>query len=53
MEIKINIPENNSHINNFAYVKAFLINKTIEALDISYNEKEKVKKEILEYLKKT
>lgn len=54
MDIKINIPkDNNSHISNLAFVKALLINSTIEKLDINYNEKEELKNKILEYLKNT
>lgn len=54
MDIKINIPkDNNNHISNLAFVKALLINSTIEKLDITYNEKEKLKNKILEYLKNT
>lgn len=53
MKIKINFPEDNSYISNLAFVRALLIRDTIESLDITYEEKEKLRKEILEYLKKT
>ena len=53
MEIKINFPENNNHITNLAYIKALLIKNIIEDFDISYNEKEEIKNEVLEYLRKT
>ena len=53
MEIKINFPEDNSHISNLAYIKALLIKSTIENLNISYEEKIKFKNEILEYLANT
>lgn len=53
MEIKIKLPEDNSHISNLAYIKALLIKSTIENLNISYEEKIKFKNEILEYLANT
>lgn len=53
MEIKINLPKDNIHIKNLAFVRALLIRDTIENLNVSYQEKEKLKNEILEYLKKT
>ena len=43
--------ENDSYIYNLAYVRALLIVKRIEKLDISYDEKIEVKKEVLHYLK--
>jgi len=53
MQIQFNFPENNNYISNLAFIKALMIKKSIEDLDISYEEKEKIKKEILETLKKT
>lgn len=53
MEIKINFPKDNVHIDNLAFIKALLIKTTIERLDISYKEKENIRKEVMEYLKKT
>ena len=53
MEVKINFPENNNHISNLAYIKALMIKKTIEDLNISSEEKEKLRKEVLEHLRKT
>lgn len=53
MEIKFNIPEDNSHISNLAFIRALLIRDTIEKLNITIEEKEELKEEILEYLKKT
>lgn len=53
MEIKINFPENNSYIENFAFIKAMMIKKTIEDLNISYEEKQRLRKEVLEYFKNT
>ena len=53
MQIKINLPENKNYIHNLAFVKAIMIKKTIESLNISDENKEKIRTEILEYLKKT
>lgn len=53
MEIKFNIPKDNSHISNLAFIRALLIRDTIEKLNITIEEKEELKEEILEYLKKT
>lgn len=52
MEIKMIFPKDNIHINNLAFVKALMIKNTIENLNISYEEKQTLRKEILEYLKK-
>lgn len=51
MQVKIIIENNENYIHNLAYIKALLINKTIEGLEISYNEKIRLKNEVLEYLK--
>ena len=51
MQIKINIKNNENYIHNLAFIKALLINDAIENLDISYEEKVRIKNEILEYLK--
>ena len=51
MEIKLNLPEDNSHISNIAFVKALLIKSTIENLTISYEEKIQLKNQVLNYLK--
>lgn len=51
MNIKINYPEGNEHINNLAFIKALLIKCGIESLDINTNEKEELKNKILDYLK--
>lgn len=53
MQIQFNFPESNNYISNLAFIKALMIKKSIEDLDISYEEKEQIKKEILENLKKT
>ena len=53
MEIQFNSAENNAYVSNIAFIRALLIYSTIERFSISYEEKEKMKNEILEYLKKT
>lgn len=53
MEIKLELPEGNNYINNLAFVRALMIKYTIESLDISYEEKEQLKKEVLKTLKGT
>lgn len=53
MQIKINFPKDDVHINNLAFVKALMIKNIIENLNLTYDEKEKLRKEILEYLKKS
>lgn len=50
LNIKVNLPSNEAHINNLAYVKALLIKKTIDNMKISSNERERILNEILEYL---
>lgn len=53
MQIKINFSKDDVHINNLAFVKALMIKNIIENLSLTYDEKEKLRKEILEYLRKT
>lgn len=53
MEINYNIPKDNSHLYNLAFIKAVFIRDTIDKLNIGINEKENLKKEILEHLKRT
>ena len=53
MEIKINLQENSSHISNLAFMKELMIKQAIEELNVSYEEKGRLRKEVLEYLKKT
>lgn len=52
MEFYYNIPKDNSHISNLAFIRALFIRDTIEKLNISLEEKKILKEEILEYLKK-
>lgn len=52
MQIILNKKDNECYIKNLAFVKAILIKETIESLNISDYEKENIKKEVLEYLKK-
>lgn len=53
MEIKLNLPKNDDYISNLAFIKALLIKNTIEQLNISYEEKVSIKKEVLKNLNKT
>ena len=53
MEIDYNFPKDNCHINNLAFIRALFIRDTIENLNVSVEEKNAIKKDILEYLKKT
>lgn len=53
MQIQLNCPESDNYISNLAFIRALMIKKSIEDLDISYKEKEQLKNEILETLKKT
>ena len=53
MEIKYNFSKDNSHINNLAFIRALFIRDTIERLDVSIEEKNAIRKDVLEYLKKT
>jgi hypothetical protein len=49
--LTVNLPENNAHIGNIAYVRALFIKSTIESLKIETKEKEKIFNKMLEYLK--
>jgi len=50
MNIRIN-NINEDDIENIAFIKAMLIKTSIEDLDISYKDKEKLKNKVLDYLK--
>lgn len=52
MEFYYNIPKDNSHISNLAFIRALFIRDTIEKFNISFEEKNELKEQILEYLKK-
>lgn len=43
--------ENDSYIYNLAYIRALLIKKSIDNLNLDYKGKQEVKKQVLEYLK--
>lgn len=49
MNIKIN-KNGDGYIQNIAFVKAVFINEYIEHMNISLNEKEQIKKEVLNLL---
>ncbi len=50
MEIEIKNRKEENVKQNIAFIKAFLIKKTIDNLEVSYQEKEEIKKKIIEYL---
>lgn len=50
MEIEIKNRKEESVMQNIAFIKAFLIKKTIDNLEVGYQKKEEIKKEIIEYL---
>lgn len=52
MNIVIN-KNGDKHIQNLAFIKAILIQEYIECLDINLEEKELLKKEVLNFLQKT
>lgn len=52
MDIVIN-KNGDKHIQNLAFIKAILIQEYIEHIDVNLEEKEAIKKEVLEYLQKT
>ena len=53
MKIQLNFPKDNIHITNLAFIRALLIKCTIDKLDVSYEEREEIRRKILEYLKST
>lgn len=50
MELEIKNRKEENAMQNIAFIKAFLIKKTIDNLEVSYQEKEEIKKKIIEYL---
>lgn len=51
MNFLFNFSESDAYIDNIAYIKALFIKDTIECLNIPLIEKERLKKEVLDYLK--
>ena len=51
MSYIINIPKNNAHVYNIAYIRALMIRNTIEKLDVGIKEKGEILKEVLKHLK--
>ena len=51
LNIKLNLPSGNEHIENIAFIKALLIKVYIDNLKVSNDEKEQIYKETLKYLK--
>lgn len=52
MNIVIN-RNGDKYIENLAFIKAIFIQEYIEDIDVNLEEKEAIKKEVLEYLQKT
>lgn len=52
MDIKLNLPQDDSYVSNLAFIRALMIKTIIENLDINYEEKERLRESILETLKK-
>lgn len=52
MDINVDISYGDESINNIAFIKALLIKLSIENLDINYDQKQYIKKEILKELEK-
>lgn len=50
MEIEIKNRKEENIMQNIAFIKAFLIRKTIDNLEESYQEKEEIKQKIIKYL---
>ena len=50
MELEIKNRKEEYAMQNIAFIKAFLIKKTIDNLDVSYQEKEEIKQKITKYL---
>lgn len=52
MDIKINLSYGEDSIHNLAFIKALLIKFNIEKLNISYSQKEELRKQILKELER-
>lgn len=52
MDIKLNILIGEGSIQNIAFIKALLIKHRIEKLNISYSQKEELRKQILKELER-
>ena len=52
MDININLFYGDESIHNLAFIRASFIKFNIERLDISYNQKEQLKKQILKELER-
>ena len=51
MNVKVNYSKDNNHIYNLAFIRSLLIKTTIDSLKIEIEEKEEIRKNILEHLK--
>lgn len=52
MDININLSYGEESIHNLAFIKALFIKRNIDSLNISYNQKEILRKQILKELKR-
>ena len=52
MDININLSYGKESIHNLAFIKALFIKHNIEVLNINYNQKEALKKQILKELER-
>lgn len=52
MDININLSYGEESIHNLAFIKALFIKHNIEVLNINYNQKEALKKQILKELER-
>ena len=50
MDININISYGEESVHNFAFIKALLIKYSIEELNMSYSQKEELRKQVLKEL---
>ena len=50
MDININLQYGEESIHNIAFIKALLIKHNIEELNINYNQKEELRKQVLKEL---
>ena len=46
MDIKLNLPQDDSYVSNLAFIRALMIKTVIENLDINYEEKERLRVKI-------
>lgn len=52
MDININLSYGDESLNNIAFIKALLMKQSIENLNINYEQKQYIKKEVLKKLER-